>query len=103
MLSLTAVAVALLSAALPAALRAATSDTEVFRPQIGDVQLNPCVDELVATQGTMIVVDHVTTTQNGESHAFTFHYQGMTATGLLTGVKYVETHEETQSSYMSSD
>jgi hypothetical protein len=84
------------------AVPAATSDTDVLRVPFSDVRLNPCVDELVSTTGTFVVVQHKTVTQNGESDSFLFHYEGMSSTGMVTGVRYVESHVETQSTYFSS-
>ena len=81
---------------------AATADTEVLREPFTDVQFNPCVDELVTTTGVFHVVEHKTTTQNGETDTFSFKYEGMTAVGLLTGVRYIESHVENQSSHVSS-
>lgn len=79
-----------------------TADTEVFRGPSSDVQYNQCVDEFASTAGTFVMVQHKTETQNGETNTFLFHYEGMTGTGLTTGVRYVETQEITQSSYVSS-
>jgi hypothetical protein len=81
---------------------AATSDTEVFRGPTSDLQFNQCVGELVSTTGMFVIVEHKTTTASGESDSFLFHYEGMTSTGMITGVRYVESHVETQSTYFST-
>jgi hypothetical protein len=99
----------LVPAALAAALflavsgvPAATSDTDVFRGPTTDLQFNQCVGDLVSTMGTFVVVQHKTVTQSGESDSFLFHYEGMSSTDIVTGVRYVESHVETQSTYFSS-
>jgi hypothetical protein len=95
-------ALTLSSLALTASSLAGTSDTEILREPVMDTQFNRCVDELVTTTGMLHVVEHTTTTQNGETHTFTLVYQGMTGTGMLTGVRYVVTSVENQSSYSST-
>jgi hypothetical protein len=88
--------------AITSSAAATTSDTEIFRGPTTDTAYNPCVDELVTTTGTFVAVDHQTTTENGETHAVLFRYEGMTATGLVSGVRYIESRVEEESSYMSS-
>jgi hypothetical protein len=95
-------AVLLGSLTLAGSSGAGTTDTEVLREPFTDVQYNPCVDELVTTTGVIHVVEHKTTTQNGETDTFSFNYEGMTAVGMLTGVRYIESHVENQSSHVSS-
>lgn len=90
------------SLVITASSAAGTADTEILQMPISDSQYNPCVDELVLTSGVVHIVEHTTTTQNGETHTFSYVYQGMTGTGMLTGVRYVETHVENQSSYFST-
>ena len=48
------------------------------------------------------IVEHTTTTQNGQTHTYSYVYQGMTGTGMLSGVRYVETHVENQSTHFSA-
>jgi len=81
---------------------AGTADTEIFRMPISDTQFNRCVDELVTTTGTVHIVEHTTTTQNGQTRSYSYEYQGMTGTGMLSGVRYIETHVANQSSYFST-
>ena len=69
---------------------------------VSDFQYNPCVDELVTTTGTVHIVEHTTTTQNGQTAHLFVRYQGMTGTGMLSGVRYIETHVDNQSSYFSA-
>jgi hypothetical protein len=95
-------ALTLSSLALTASSVAGTSDTEILREPVIDTQFNRCVDELVTTSGMLHVVKHTTTTQNGQTNTFTLVYQGMTGTGMLTGVRYVVTNVENQSSYSSA-
>ena len=95
-------ALTLSSLALTASSLAGTTDTEILREPVMDTQYNRCVGELVTTTGVLHVVEHTTTTQNGETQSFTLVYQGMTGTGMLTGVRYVVTHVENQSSYSST-
>ena len=95
-------ALTLSSLALTASSLAGTTDTVILREPVLDTQYNRCVDELVTTTGVLHVVEHTTTTQNGETQSFTLVYQGMTGTGMLTGVRYVVTHVENQSSYSSA-
>jgi hypothetical protein len=95
--------VLLLSSLVLSALAAAgTADTEIFRMPISDTQYNPCVDELVTTAGTVHIVKHTTATQNGQTDTYSYVYQGMTGTGILTGVRYIETHVENQSTHFSA-
>ena len=54
------------------------------------------------TTGTVHIVEHTTTTQNGQTHTYSYVYQGMTGTGMLSGVRYIETHVLNQSSYFSA-
>jgi hypothetical protein len=95
-------ALVLSSLAATASSLAGTSDTEILRMPIYDTQYNPCVDEFVTTTGMVHIVEHTTTTQNGQTHTFSYVYQGMTGTGMLSGVRYIETHVENQSSYFST-
>ena len=81
---------------------AGTADTDIFQMPISDLQYNPCVDELVTTTGTVHIIEHTTTTQNGQTHTYSYVYQGMTGTGMVSGVRYIETHVANQSSYFST-
>ena len=90
------------SLALSASSAAGTADTEIMRMPISDSQYNPCVDEFAITTGTLHIVKHTTTNQNGQTDTYSSVYQGMTGTGMLSGVRYIETHVENQSSHFSS-
>ena len=79
-----------------------TADTEIMRMPISDFQYNPCVDEFVTTTGTVHIVEHTTTTPNGQTLTYSYVYQGMTGTGMLSGVRYIETHVENQSTHFSA-
>jgi hypothetical protein len=97
---LAALVLSSLAATAPSA--AGTADTEILRMPISDTQYNSCVDEFVTTTGTVHIVEHTTTTQNGQTQTYSYVYQGMTGTGLLSGVRYIETHVENQSTHFSA-
>jgi hypothetical protein len=81
---------------------AGTADTEIMRMAVSDFQYNLCVDEFVTTTGMVHIVKHTTTTQNGQTDTYSYVYQGMTGTGMLTGVRYIVTQVANQSSYFSA-
>jgi hypothetical protein len=95
-------ALMLTALALTASSVAGTTDTEILREPAVDTQYNSCVGEFVTTTGMLHVVEHTTTTQNGQTDTYTLVYQGMTGTGMLTGVRYVVTQVLNQSSYSST-
>jgi hypothetical protein len=93
------------SLALSAPSAAGTADTEIMRMAFSDVRNNPCIGEfgeLVTTTGMLHIVKHTTTNQNGQTDTYSYVYQGMTGTGMLSGVRYIETHVQNQSSYFST-
>jgi hypothetical protein len=102
--SLAAAMIALLiaAAATASASPAATSDTEVISFPFTDSEFNPCVDELVETTGILHVMQHTTTTSNGRTDSYSSAFTGMTATGLISSVRYVETMVEEESDHTSS-
>jgi hypothetical protein len=89
-------------AAAAAAFPAGTSETEVVSSPFTDTEFNPCIDELVQTTGVLHVVQHTTTTSNGRSDSYSSAFTGMTATGLISSVRYVETMVEEESDHTSS-
>ena len=93
---------AIVACTLAASGAAATAGTEVLRTAFTDVHLNPCVDELVETTGTLHVVRHTTTTQNGTTNTFSASFTDMNATGLTSRDRYVVTHVDNASSHTSS-
>lgn len=74
----------------------------MLRLPFDDVNLNECVGELVQATGTLHVVQRTTATQNGTSNTYAASFTDVTAVGLTSGNRYVETFEENQSNYTSS-
>jgi hypothetical protein len=98
----TMIALLIAVAATASASPAATSETEVISAPFTDTEFNPCVDELVTTTGVLHVMQHTTTTTNSRTDSYSSAFTGMTATGLVTGVRYVETMVEEESDHTSS-